>query len=227
MILQTWGDVILVSLQQVWATVAVFLPRLIGAVIVFIIGWVVAMALGKLVEQIVRSLRVDSLLERLEVHQALERGGMRLNTGAFLGGLVKWFLIVVFLLASLNILGLGDVSNFLRDVLLYLPRVVVAALILIIAALVAETVERTVRATVESAGMKGGLVGAVARWSIWVFAIIAALLQLGIAVQLIQTLVTGVIAMIALAGGLAFGLGGKDMAGDILAKVRREISNRG
>lgn len=227
MYLQTWGDLILISLQQVWATVAVFMPRLLGALIVFIIGWVVAMALGKLVEQIIRSLRVDSLLERVEAHKALERAGMKLNSGAFIGGLVKWFLIVVFLLASLNILDLGEVSNFLRDVLLYLPRVVVAALILIIAALVAETVERAVRASVESAGLKGGLVGAVARWSIWVFAIVAALVQLGIAVQLIQTLVTGLIAMIALAGGLAFGLGGKDAAGDILARVRRELSNRG
>lgn len=227
MILQTWGDLILISLQQVWATVAVFLPRLIGAVIVFIIGWVVAMALGKLVEQIIRSLRVDSILERVEAHKALERAGLRLNTGAFIGGLVKWFLVVVFLLAALNILDLGEVSTFLRDVLNYIPRVVVAALILVIAALVAETVERTVRAAVESAGMRGGLVGAVARWSIWVFAIVAALLQLGIAVQLIQTLVTGLVAMIALAGGLAFGLGGKDAASDILAKVRREISNRG
>lgn len=226
MYLQTWGDTIVVSLQEVWASVAAFLPRLIGAVIVFIVGWIVAIALGKLVEQIIKSLRVDALLERLEVHKVMDRAGVKLNSGAFIGGLVKWFLIVVFLLAALNVLNLNDVSAFLRDVLLYIPRVVVAALILIIAALVAETVEKTVRASVESAGMRGGLVGAVVRWSIWIFAIVAALLQLGIAAGLIQTLVTGIVAMIAIAGGLAFGLGGKEIAADVLSKVRREVTNR-
>lgn len=226
MYLQTWGDVIVASLQTTWAQVAAFIPLLVGAVLVFIIGWIVAIAVGKVVEQIVRALRVDSLLEKLEAHHALDRAGIKLNSGAFLGGLVQWFLIVVFLLASLNILGLNQVSEFLRGVLNYIPQVVVAALILIIAALVAETVERTVRASVESAGMKGGVVGVVARWSIWVFAIVAALLQLGIAEVLIQTMVTGLIAMLAIAGGLAFGLGGKDIAGDMLAKVRRELSNR-
>lgn len=227
MILQTWGDVIVASLQNVWAQVAMFIPRFIGALIVFVVGWIVAVALGKVVEQIVRSLRIDSVLERLELHKALDRAGVKLNSAAFLGGLVKWFLIVVFLLAALNILDLNDVSGFLRDVLLYIPRVVVAALILVIAALVAETVERVVRASVETAGLRVGMVGAVARWSIWVFAILAALLQLGIATALIQTLITGVVAMIAIAGGIAFGLGGKEHAQEILTRARREISNRG
>src|SRR3989344_1703026 len=152
MILQTWGDVIVASLQKVWASVAEFIPLFLGAVIVFIIGWIVAMALGKLVEQVVKALRVDSILQKLEAEKALERAGLRLNTGAFVGGLVKWFLIVAFLLAALNILNLNEVSGFLRDVLLYIPRVVVAALILVIAALVAETADRAVRASVESTG---------------------------------------------------------------------------
>ncbi len=226
MILQTWGDVIVASLQQVWASVAAFIPLFLGAVVVFIIGWIVAMALGKLVEQVVKALRVDSILQKLEAEKALERAGLRLNTGAFVGGLVKWFLIVAFLLAALNILNLNEVSGFLRDVLLYIPRVVVAALILVIAALVAETAERAVRASVESTGLRGGFVGAVTRWAIWIFAIVAALLQLGIASALIQTLVTGLIAMVAIAGGLAFGLGGKDIASDVLSRVRREVQNR-
>jgi hypothetical protein len=227
MYLQSLGEVVVASFQQTLFVVAAYIPRLVAAIIVFLIGWLVAVLVGKAVDQIIKALRVDSALERLDVHRALDRAGIRLNSGAFVGGLVKWFLIVVFLLAAINILDLGDVSAFLEQVLLYIPHVVVAALILVIAGLVAQTVERTARASVEAAGLHGGLVGAVARWSIWIFAIVAALLQLGIAETLIQTLVTGVVAMIALAGGLAFGLGGKDIAGDILGKARREISNRG
>lgn len=223
MILQTWGDVIVASLQQVWASVANFLPFLIGAVMVFIIGWIIAVSLGKLVEQVVRALKVDNLLAKLDLEKAMERAGWRLNSGAFLGALVKWFLIVVFLLAAANILGLTQVSDFLRDVLLYIPNVVVAALILIIAALVAATVEGLVRGSVSAAGYNGSLVGVVARWSIWVFAFVAALLQLGIATALLQTVVTGLVAALALAFGLSFGLGGKDAAASFLDRVRGEL----
>src|SRR3989344_2799341 len=142
---ETWGDTIVASLQQVWTSVANFVPFLVGAVLVFIIGWIIAVSLGKLVEQVVRALKVDHLLSKLDMERAMERAGWKLNSGAFLGALVKWFLIIVFLLAAANILGLQAVSDFLRDVLLYIPNVAVAALILIIAALVSVTVERLVR----------------------------------------------------------------------------------
>lgn len=226
MILQDWGDVIVNSLQQSWAAVANFVPLLIGAVIVFVIGWVVAVTLGKLVEQVVRALRVDALLQKLEVERALERGGVRLNSGVFIGALVRWFIIIVFLLAAVNILGLSQVSDFLTQVLYYIPNVVVAALILVIALKVAEVVERVTRSSVEAAGMRGALVGVMARWAIWIFAVIAALLQLGVATILLQTLVTGLVAMLALAFGLAFGLGGKEAAISFLDKLRRDVGGR-
>lgn len=212
------------SLQEAWAAVVNFVPLFLSAIIVFIFGWIVAVALGKLVEQVIKALRVDAFLAKLDFEKALERAGIRLNTGAFVGGLVKWFLIIVALLAAANILQLTQVTDFLTQVLLYLPNVVVAALILVIAALVAETAERISRGSVEAAGLRGGaLVGVVTRWSVWVFAIVAALQQLGIAVVLLQTLVTGFVAMLALALGLAFGLGGKDAAGSIVERVLRDI----
>lgn len=226
MILQTWGDVIVASLQQSWGAVANFVPLFIGAVIVFIIGWVVAVALGALVEQVVRALRVDALLAKLELEKALERGGLRLNSGAFVGALVRWFIIIIFLLAAVNILGLSQVSEFLGQVLLYIPNVVVAALILIIALKVAEVVERATKTSLEAAGFRGAAVGVMVRWAIWIFAVVAALLQLGVATVLIQTLVTGLVAMLALALGLAFGLGGRDAASSFIERVRREVSGR-
>jgi len=226
MVLQTWGDVIIASLQQVWTSVAVFVPLFVGALIVFFIGWVVAMTLGQLVEQIVRALKIDELLMKLEFEKTLERAGWKLDSGTFVGTLVKWFLIVVFLLAASNILGLTQVANFLRDVLLYLPNVVVAALILIIAAFVADLVERIMRGTLQAMGHKGTMVSMVTRWSIWIFAFIAVLLQLGIAVTLVQTLITGLVAAIAIAVGIAFGLGGKDAAAQFLEKMRNELKRQ-
>lgn len=223
MYLQNWGDVIVASLQEVWTSVASFIPTFLGALIVFVVGWIVAVALGKVIEQVVRTLKVDHVLAQLEMEKMMERAGWKLNSGAFVGGLVKWFLIVVFLLAAANILGLNQVSDFLRDVLLYIPNVVVASLILIIAALVSETVEKVVRGSAEAAGYRGSLVGVMTRWAIWIFAFVAVLLQLGIAATLVQTLVTGLVAALALAFGLAFGLGGKDAAAGFIDRLRGEL----
>ena len=223
MVLQTWGDVIILSLQQVWTSVASFVPMLFGSLLIFFIGLIIAMTLGQLVEQIVRSLKIDELLRKLDFEKTLEKAGWKMNSAAFLGSLVKWFFVIVFLLAAANILGLTQVGDFLRDVLLYIPNVVIAALILIIAAIVSDIVERILRGSMMAIGHRGTMAASFSRWAIWIFALIAALLQLGIAVTLIQTLVTGLVAAIALAVGLAFGLGGKDAAAQFIDRMRSEM----
>ena len=220
MLVQTWGDVLVVSFQNLWSGVVGFVPRLIVAIIVFVIGWVIAMALGKVIAQIIRAAKVDKALQSI--------GGMRLDAGAFIGGLVKWFFIIVFLAATVEVLGLSQVTVFLQEVvLLYLPNVFVAALILVVAALIADAVSRLVSGTAKAASLpSAGFFGGVSKWAIWVFAILAALYQLGIAGPMVQTLFTGVVAALALALGLAFGLGGKETAARYLDRLRSDISNR-
>ena len=223
MVLQTWGDVIILSLQQVWTSIAAFVPLLFGSLLIFFIGLIIAMTLGQLVEQIVKGLKIDNFLRKLDFEKTLEKAGWKMDSAAFLGSLVKWFFVIVFLLAAANILGLTQVGDFLRDVLLYIPNVVIAALILIIAAIVSDVVERILRGSLMAMGHHGSLVAPLVRWSIWIFALIAALLQLGIAVTLIQTLVTGFVAAIEIATGLAFGLGGKDAAAQFIDRARNEM----
>lgn len=220
-----WSVVIVTSFQEAWAAVIGFVPYLLGALIVFIIGWIVATAVGKLIEQLVRAIKVDQFLQKLDFEKAIERAGMKLNAGAFIGGLVKWFLVVVFLLAAVNIMGerFQPISVFLVSVLTYLPNVLVAAIIMVIAALVADTAEKAIHGSVGAFGFKTTLAGVTVRWSIWIFAAMAALLQLGIAPMLLQTVITGIVAMLALAFGLAFGLGGKEAAADVIDKIRSEL----
>jgi small-conductance mechanosensitive channel len=172
-------------------------------------------------------MRVDALLESAGAKGLLHKAGFALNTGAFIGGLVKWFVIVVFLVTALDVLGLQAVNRFLTDVVLgYIPQVIVATLILVVAAVLADLAQKVLAGGARALDSKSSaFVGGIARWAIWIVAILAALNQLGIAGGMMQTLFTGLVAMLALAGGLAFGLGGKDAAARYLEKLRSDISN--
>lgn len=203
-----------------------FLPELIGALIVIIIGLIVAAGLGRLVERIIFYLKIDSILRQAGIDGFLQRGGIRLNSGHFLGQLVYWFFIVVFVLAASDILGFTALSGFLNDVLNYLPNVVVAALIFLAAVVVANFARGLVRSSVMGARLHAAkTLGTLAWWSVVIFGFLTALTQLGVAVQVINTLITGLVAMLALAGGLAFGLGGKEHANQWLSRMKEEIGN--
>jgi hypothetical protein len=211
-----------------WFQFATFLPSLIAALVVFFVGWALAVAAGRLVEKLLVVLRINQGFEQLRgLKTAVERAGLSMNVSLLIGEIVKWFLIIVTLLAATDILGLSEISSFLTAVLLYIPNVVVAALILIIAVVLSNFVYRTVLASITAAGFSSaGMVAAVSKWAIIVFALLAALTQLNVAVTLIQTIVTAFFAMIALAGGLAFGLGGKDLATKWLRKMEVDMTGR-
>jgi len=204
-----------------------YLPNLIIAIIIFIIGWLIGAGIGRIVAQITDSLKVDQALRAAGAEHFLERAGFTLSAGKFLGLLVKWFFIIVFLVASLNVLHLGQVNIFLRDVVLeYIPQVIVSVLILLAAALLAEAAYRIVAGSAKAARLaSANFLGSVARWSIWIFAILAALNQLQVAPLFVQTLFTGIVIAISLAIGLAFGLGGQQAASRYLDRVREQIKD--
>ena len=224
MLVQSWADVIIYSLQTLWQGFVAFLPGFLGALIVFIIGLIVATGLGKIVEKLIDAIRFDRLLEQLGLGRLLERAGLRLRSGRFLGVLVQWFFVIVALLAVSDILKLVAFSDFLRLVLLYIPNIVIAVLIMLAGVVVANFLAKVVRASVVAARLHSAhFLGLLTRWSVLVFAFLAALSQLGVATALVNTLVMGLVAMLALAGGLAFGLGGKEVAADWLRNLRNEM----
>jgi hypothetical protein len=227
MLIQTWADVLTASFQGLWLGVVNFLPNVVVALVIFVLGWLVGAALGRIVAQIVHSIKLDSALKSTGLHDVVERSGMTLNSGEFLGGLVKWFFVVVFLVASLDVLGLKQVNVFLQTVVLsYLPNVIVAALIVLVAAVVAQVAKDVVSGSAKAAGIHGaGLAGSIANWAIWIFAILAALDQLQVASAFVQTLFTGVIVAVSLAFGLAFGLGGQEAAARYIERIKMEVSN--
>jgi hypothetical protein len=225
MFLNTWADVLNQSFQNLFYGLVGFIPDLVAALIIFIIGWLIGAGLGRVVAQIIGTLRVDQALRSAGIERVLDRTGFKLDSGAFLGMLVKWFFIIVFLVAALDVLKLTEVTIFLRAVVLgYLPQVIVAVLILLVAAVVADAAQKLVSGAARTAHMKSsGLLGSIARYSIWIFAILAALAHLQVATAFVQTLFTGVIVALALAVGLSFGLGGQQAAARYIEKMQEEV----
>ena len=225
--LQTWGEITTISLFGLWEKFINFFPILLGAILVFLLGWIIAVVMEKVVEKMILSLRIDQAFEKMGLRKKLNESGINLNIAAFFGGLVKWFLILVFLMAATDILGLNQVTNFLNSIILYIPNVVVAVIILAVVFLVGNLVYSIVKGSTRAAGvMSATLLAAISKWSIIIFGLLAALIQLGIATSLVSTIFIGIVAMLSLAGGLAFGLGGKEEAQMILRKLREEITEK-
>ena len=227
MFVQTWADIIRFSFQNLWTGFVMFLANFIGALVVFFVGLVIAAGLGKIIEKLVDALRLDRLLEQFGLNRLLDRADLRLHSGRFVGVLVQWFFIVVTLLAVSDILKLTAFSDFLKQVLLYVPNIIIAVLIMLVGVVVAAFLAKLVRASVLASRLHSArFLGALTKWAVLVFAFLAALSQLGVAGALVNTLIMGFVAMLALAGGLAFGLGGRDVAAAWLEKMRQEISNK-
>lgn len=178
----TWGDVFNTSFQSLWFGFVQFTPKLVVAVVFFIIGWVLGSLIAKAIEQVFSSLKIDSLFRSIGAENFFRKAGVNLNSGYFVGEVVKWFIVIVFLLPSLNLVGLTEVSSFLTEsVLGYLPQIIIAAFVLIIAAIVSEALSKTVLATAKSMNLKAAnMLATVAKYAVWIFAIIIALGKLGL-----------------------------------------------
>lgn len=228
MMFQDTSTMIANAFSNLWFGIIAFIPNIIIALLVFIVGFVIASLVGRVIERVFVAAKADDALKRAGLDTTLARSGLVLNSGRFVGGLVKWFVIVVFLIVSFDILHLSQVNEFLKGVVVgYLPQVIAAVLILLVAALVSDAVEKFVVSSARAANMKPAkLLGAITRTVIWIVGILAALDQLGIGQAILQTLFTGIVVALSLAFGLSFGLGGQHAASEVIEKVRSKITEK-
>ena len=225
---QVWLEKTGEALLDLWQGFLVFIPGLVGAVIIFVVGWFIALAIGKLIEEILIRLNLNKIFEKGGWKEALEKADIKVDSARFIGAVIKWVLVIVFLVAAVEVLGLEQFAEFLRDVLAYLPNVIVAVLIFVVTLIVVDIVDKLVRASVERVKVGyGNVVSLIVRWSIWVFAVLAILRQLLIVPELIdiifRAVVYGVVALIVISSSIAFGLGGKEMAAEILGDLKKKI----
>jgi hypothetical protein len=214
-------DILGQALVDTSMTLIAFLPSVIIAVIVFALGWAFGTVLGRAVEHLISVLRVDNALHKAGFDKLSERAGVRVSVAGFLGGVIKWLVVVAFTIASAEILGLSQVTQLLRDILVYIPQVIIAAVILVISMLLGDFVSRLVSHSTKATGMKGELAAQVAKWAIIIVGgIFPALTQLRIAQGLVEVLFTGIVFAVSLALGLSVGLGGRDAAARAIEKVK-------
>src|SRR3989338_8404234 len=200
-----WYTVTLDALQNLWQGFVALIPALVGAIIIFVVGWLISVGVGGLIAEILKRIRFNQIFEKGNWDEALAKANIKVDASAFICAIVKWVLAIVFLMAAVEVLGLKEFAGLLKNVLAYLPNVVVAAFIFVVAVILADILEKVVRASVASMKVGyGGIVGAIVKWSIWVFAISLILVQVGVGTELVKTIFTGVVAMIVIAAGLAF-----------------------
>ena len=201
------------------------IPQVVIAIAILIAGWIVGWLIERVLRSVFRALPFfDEALKNVGLEEITKRAGVRVDLGRFFGVILKVFTIFIFLVAALDVLGLDSVNMFFTEqVLSYIPNVFSAALIMVIGLITAGFVSRLVAGTSRAAKVEGGFAAKITQWSLIVLTILVALGELGIANEIIQSMVVGIIAAISLALGLAFGLGGQQAATDVLDRIKKDI----
>ena len=218
---QNWNVFNTEILQSFWNSFLHYTFLVLIAIVVFIIGWIFSCGIGKLIAGLLKKLKFNQVFEKGGWRNALEKADVKVDASEFTGAIFKWILVIVSLDVAVGVLKWTEFTNILKGIIGYLPNVIVAVLIFIVTVILADIVEKLVRAGV--GGIRIGyskLAGAITKWAIWIFAIFAILIQLRVAQDLLLTLFKGIVALLAIAGGIAFGLGGKDVAAEFLRDLK-------
>jgi hypothetical protein len=212
-----WGQAVLTSVAAALALLLSGIPKILGFLVILIIGWIIASAVASAVAVLLRAVRFNDLARRSGLADFVEKAGIRKDVAGVLADLTKWFIRLIVLVTAFDALGLPAVSQVLQQLLLWLPNLVVALVVLVIGGLAANALAGLVRGATAEAGLGSPrLLETLTRIAIWAFAIVVAVNQIGIATTLVNTLFMATVGAVALALGLSFGLGGRDTAARIV-----------
>lgn len=219
--LAEWSNAVTTAVTDSLTRIVNYIPNLVAAVVVLLIGIIVAWAVKTVVIRVAGYLNLKSVTETVGLDKVFQG---KVDLKGLLGDASQWIVIIIFLIPALEILNLTQVNEVLQSVVAYIPNVIAAVFIILIGAVVADLVARVVNDTSRTIGAKtADVLSDVARYAIIIFVVFAALAQLGVAADLIERLFTGFVALIAIAGGLAFGLGGQDAAKDTINRLRKNL----
>lgn len=215
--IRDWGDAITTSVAQALSLLLAAVPRIIGFLVIVAIGWFIAALVARAVAALLRSIRFNELSERSGFAGFVANTGVDTDSSGFIAEISRWFIRLIALVVAFDALGLPAVSDVLRQLLLWLPNLAIAIAVLILGGLAANWMAGLVRGATAKADLGNpDLLATITRVTIWAFAIVIALNQIGIARELVNTLFMATVGAVALALGLAFGIGGRDTAAEVV-----------
>ena len=224
--IRDWGTAIFNALANALNLVLTFIPKLIGFLVILLVGWIIASVASRALTFLLRKIGFDRMADRIGLTRFEQRMGIKMDAAGLLGKIVYWFVFLIFLVPAVDALGLTAVSAILSTVIAYIPNVFVAILVLFLGTLAATFVADIVRGATATANIGNPSIFAnIARFAIMGFAALVALEQLQIAPALINELFGAIVAAAAIAFGLAFGLGGQDTARRYLARGESTMSD--
>lgn len=216
-----WGASLMASFTSAMSLFFAAIPRVMGFALIIIVGWIVSALLAKAIAILLRKARFNHLAERSGFADFVGKSGADTDSSGMIAAIAKWFVRLIVLVVAFDALGLPAVSEVLRDLLLWLPNLAVALVVLVIGGLAANTVSKLVRgATAEAELDNPDFLAKLTSWAVWAFTVVVAVNQIGVATTLVNTLFMAVVGTVALALGLSFGLGGREVAADIIRQWR-------
>jgi len=222
-----WNELIADPIRQMLTKIMAYLPILLGALIILIVGWIVAKAIQRIVDWLLKTVRFDMVADKAGISEVLRKGNLKTTAREVVSGLVYWLIMIMVLVMVVNALGLPKASDILASLFAYVPKVIAALFVLVVAMFLAGFVSGIVRIAAGNAKLpKPELLAGICRWAIIIFAVTIALAQLGIATLLVTATFNIILGGIVLALALAFGLGGKDAAARYLEELKEKRSGK-
>jgi hypothetical protein len=222
-----WDNLIADPIRQMLTKILAYLPILLGALIILIVGWLVAKAIRRIVDWLLKTVRFDAMADKTGISEVLKKGDLKITAREVVSGLVYWLIIIMVLVMTVDALGLPKAADVLASLFAYVPKVIAALLVLVVAMFLASFVSGIVRTASGNANLpKPELIAGISRWAIIIFAATIAMEQLGIAPLLVGTAFNIILGGIVLALALAFGLGGKDAAARYLEELKQKRSGK-
>ena len=216
-------NLIFEPVRQMVAKIVSYLPILLGALVILIVGWIIAKTLRSMVNRVLKATHFDRLADKAGISEILAKGGLKISAREILSALVYWLVIIMVLVMVVNALGLPQASTVLESLFAYIPNVIAALVVFVVGMFLANFVSGIVRTAAGNAYLpKPEMFAGVSRWAIIIFAATISLRELGIATLLVTTTFNIVLAGVCLALALAFGLGGKDAAARSLEEWKRK-----
>jgi len=216
-------SLIVEPVQEMLTRMVGYLPTLLGALIILIVGWIIAKAIRGIVNRVLKLIRFDKLADKAGISEILHKGGLKATTSEVLSGLVYWLVIIMVLVMVVNALGMPQASSILESLYTYIPNVIAAIFVLVIGMFLASFVSGIVRTAASNANLpKPDMLAGISRWAIIIFATTISLKELGIAPLLVTTTFNIIFGGVCLALALAFGLGGKDAVAKYLEQLQKK-----